>query len=593
MASNLKRFIFTAARKKLPVQLRNNENFYFLTFCTLSVIFLFGLTPFFLSINQFRSAWSGALAAFVITILLTLWRYGLPLVWAQIGYQSTLMWVIIYNAYHNGGVTSPILVWLGIVPILPLFTVSRVWCHFWLFSSFSIVGLMYWGQTNNWIPTLHQERHEDLALAASMIGLLCLTQLLLIMTYDITSGQNIRLMRRKNDTLKQLSDDLQKAGEYKDRFLNTVSHEMRTPLNAVSGYLGLLATDVEMHTLALSYVQGAQNAAAHLLTVINDLLDFSQIRQGRLVLTPQTVNLRKVLSETHQTLAPKAAEQGLDYVLNIDLSLPMWVFIDPHRLAQIFLNLLGNALKFTETGFILTNIRYRHDHLTNSDILEIEVQDTGIGIGISSDCIDKIFEPFIQLDTKSNLQKDQSLKGNGLGLAITQSLLQSMSGNIKVKSQQHTGSTFTATLPIEICKEPLIELEITKEKLHPEEIDILLVDDHAINRLVASATIKRALPHARVDEARNGAEAIEKMKSKLYNVVLMDLIMPDYSGIEVTRIIRNECLAPLANVNVVALTANLGEDALQQCKSVQIYDVLPKPFDRELLVRTILKNAKI
>jgi len=590
MSVDYKRVVFTLARRQLPRGLRNNENFYFFMFCVSSVFFLFLLTPFFLCIHQLRPAWSSALAGVLITLVLGLWHKGTPLVWCQIGYQSTLIWLIVFNSYYTGGVASPTLVWLGIVPILPLFTAPRSWCYFWLFISFASVGIIYMGQRYELIPILHNESPEELALAASMIGLLSITQLVLVSTYDTTRGQHMRLMRRQNDKLIELSDDLQQAGKYKDRFLNTVSHEMRTPLNAVNGYLGLLATHGDMPTQAISFVQGAQNAAAHLLTVINDLLDFSQIQQGRLVLSPQTVNLHKVLTETHQTLAPQAAEQGLDYVLKIDPNLATWVVLDPHRLAQIFLNLLGNALKFTQFGFVLAHARSIHNSSNNTARFELEIQDTGVGI--ASDSISKIFEPFIQIDAHKSIKQDHALKGNGLGLAITQSLIQSMQGDIQVKSQVGYGSTFTVTLPLEIATQPVIQLEKLKEETHAEKIELLLVDDHAINRLVASATIKRALPNAHVDEARNGTEAIEKMKAKLYDLVLMDLVMPDYSGIDVTRIIRTECASPLKDVNIVALTANLAEDAIQQCKSLQIHDVLPKPFDREVLTRTILKYAK-
>lgn len=590
MSVDYKRVVFTRARRQLPKRLRNNENFYFFTFCVSSVFFLFLLTPFFLSINQPRPAWSGALAGVFVTIVLVLWHKGLPLVLCQIGYQSTLLWVLILNSYHTGGVASPTLVWLGIVPILPLFTVSRAWCYFWLFISFALVGIIYIAQRHELIPILHNENPEELALAASMIGLLTITQLVLVSTYDTAQGQHMRLMRRQNNKLKELSDDLQQAGKYKDRFLNTVSHEMRTPLNAINGYLGLLATQTDIPTQAVSFIQGAQSSAAHLLTVINDLLDFSQIQQGRLVLSPQTVNLHKVLTETHQTLSPQSAEQGLDYVLKIDPNLPTWVVLDPHRLAQIFLNLLGNALKFTQNGFVLAYARSIQNLPNNTLMFELEIQDTGVGI--TSDSISKIFEPFIQIDAHRNIKQDYALKGNGLGLAITQSLIQSMQGDIKVKSEVGYGSTFTVTLPLEVASQPVIHLEKLKEGTHAEKIELLLVDDHAINRLVASATIKRALPNAHVDEARNGTEAIEKMKTKLYDLVLMDLVMPDYSGIDVTRIIRTECASPLKDVNIVALTANLAEDAIQQCKSLQIHDVLPKPFDREVLIRTILKYAQ-
>jgi CheY-like chemotaxis protein len=146
-------------------------------------------------------------------------------------------------------------------------------------------------------------------------------------------------------------------------------------------------------------------------------------------------------------------------------------------------------------------------------------------------------------------------------------------------------------LPIQTTRAPVTSTQTPLNQTHPEEIYLLLVDDHATNRLVASATIKRGMPNARIDEARNGTEAIEKMKANLYDVVLMDLLMPDYSGIEVVRKIRSECQPPYSEVDVVALTANVAENAVNECLEVGIRELLPKPFDREVLIRTILQHC--
>jgi signal transduction histidine kinase/CheY-like chemotaxis protein len=509
---------------------------------------------------------------------------------AQIFYQTTLMWGILFNAYYSGGVASPVMSWMGIVPILPLFTVSRRWSYMWLFISFATVVSIYWAQLHGFVPISEAMNQRDLALSAIMIGMLCITQAILVMTYDSANAQNIQHIKRKNEALKSLSQDLQMANVHKDRFLATVSHEMRTPLNAIMGYLGLLRTTDELPTIATSYVQGAQNSAAHLLTVINDLLDYSQIRQGKLVFTPQTVNLHQVLKETHQTLAPKAAEQAIDYVLDIAPDLPKWVRIDPHRFTQIFLNLLGNALKFTEHGAVTTRVRFESDPC-NSEAgqLFLQVQDTGVGIPDKS--LDHIFEPFVQLDIQRNLDNDNSLRGNGLGLSITQNLIENLGGTITLVSQVGVGSTFKMHIPLDITKPPVASGQTPVSTTHQNQIYLLLVDDHATNRLVASATIKRGLPNACIDEARNGTEAIEKMKVNHYDLVLMDLIMPDYSGIEVTRIIRTECPPPLCDVEVVALTANVADEAVKACSDVGIRELLPKPFDREVLIRTILQHV--
>jgi signal transduction histidine kinase/CheY-like chemotaxis protein len=499
------------------------------------------------------------------------------------------MWCILYNAYYSGGVASPVMVWMGVVPILPLFTVSRRWSYIWLVTSFVSIICIYSAQLNGYVPLLENQSLQQLALSAIMISALCFTQIILVVTYDSANVQNIRHIKRKNETLKTLSKDLQQANVHKDKFLATVSHEMRTPLNAIMGYLGLLRTCDYMPTIATSYVQGAQNSAAHLLTVINDLLDYSQIRQGKLVFTPLTVDLHQVLKETHQTLAPKAADQALDYVLDINPNLPQWIRIDPHRFIQIFLNLLGNALKFTVNGSITTHVRFQlNDSHLDAGQLILQVQDTGVGI--PAEHLEHIFEPFVQLDIQNNLGNDNSLRGNGLGLSITQSLVKSLGGMITIQSQMNVGSTFEVHLPIQLAQAPAISKQAPVNHTHPQQVYLLLVDDHATNRLVASATIRRGLPNARIDEARNGTEAIEMMKANHYDLVLMDLIMPDYSGIEVTRIIRSECQSPLCDVAVVALTANVAEDAVKACLEVGILELLPKPFDREVLIRTILQH---
>ncbi len=588
MDTDLKRGLYSSIRNKLPPHLRSVEDYYFLSFSISAVFWLTLLSPFLIYADQWRPGWTSAVCALLISLCIALWRAGVPIPWVQLIYQSTLMWGILFNAYYSGGVASPVMVWMGIVPILPLFTVSRKWSYAWLIISFSSVVFIYWAQLNGLIPLAANQDENQLALSASMIGVLCITQVMLVMTYDSANAQHIRNIQKQNETLNTLSQELRLANVHKDRFLATVSHEMRTPLNAIMGYLGLLRTTDHLPTIATTYVQGAQNSSAHLLTVINDLLDYSQIRQGKLVFTPLTVNLHEVLKETHQTLAPKAAEQALDYSLDIDSNLPQWVRIDPHRFKQIFLNLVGNALKFTKAGSITTHVRFEKDprHPEKGQLVLL-VKDTGIGI--AKDSIKQIFEPFVQLDTQAKLGNDNSLRGNGLGLSITQNLIKSLGGTITLTSEVDVGSTFEVHLPIKTTKAPVASDEAPTDQTHQDEIYLLLVDDHATNRLVAAATIKRGLPNARIDEARNGAEAIEKMKANHYDLVLMDLIMPDYSGVEVTRIIRTECQPPLCHVEVVALTANVADDAVKACLEVGIRELLPKPFDRQVLIRTILQ----
>jgi len=540
----------------------------------------------------------------VIASMLT-WRYGGGLRWGVVIYQTTLMGVVLFNAAITGGVASPVLAWLAIIPLLPLFTASRAWAQASMLASLIGVGGLYVLQLYGMLPNLEKQfalqslgdagqiadfTGQSMPFAAGMFSLMLFAQMILVQTYDTANEQHMRRLRQSNKRLEMLSTNLKLANAHKDQFLAMVSHEMRTPLNAVMGYLGLLSTDTQLPHTAGQYVQGARNSASHLVTVINDLLDFSQIQQGKLVLSPQSVNLRDMLTRTHQTLAPRANEQGLDYPLILDESLPVWASIDPHRLAQIIINLLGNALKFTCGGQVCMRVHFMPDNLDSKrGQLTISVEDTGAGIAPES--LDAIFKPFVQLKVSDNdLKSGNALHGNGLGLAITRSLVQSHKGTIDVTSQLGIGSTFTVKLPIEEVAPP-IKRTTADAVIHDVALDLLVVDDHLTNRLVASASIKRNLPNANIDQAINGTEALEKMRDHRYDLVLMDLIMPDISGTEVVRRIRNDAQHPFSDVPVIALTANVAEEAVNECMSLGFKDVLPKPFDKEVLIQAILTHA--
>ena len=389
----------------------------------------------------------------------------------------------------------------------------------------------------------------------------------------------------------KLSNELKIANVHKDKFLATVSHEMRTPLNAIMGYLGLLDSDAKILPPANTYIHGAQHSAAHLLTVINDLLDYSQIQQGRLVLNPQTIDLHRVLKESFKILEPKAIDIGIVYEIVIDASVPTWVRIDPHRLTQIILNLLGNALKFTPSGSITMTAIFKPDlESIKNGFFYLRITDTGIGI--AKDYIHRIMEPFFQINALDSIQTDNSLKGNGLGLSITKGLVENLRGTLTVSSVVNQGASFEIKIPLELAP-PNRQIDPSSTApIHEDDIYLLIVDDHATNRLIASATVKRWIPNARIEEAKNGTQAIEMMQKNLYDLVLMDLVMPDYSGVEVVEKIRAQCQPPFSNVSVVALTANVADDAIQACKEVGIDVLLPKPFDREILIRTILQYSK-
>lgn len=380
--------------------------------------------------------------------------------------------------------------------------------------------------------------------------------------------------------------------EDKDKFLATVSHELRTPLNVIIGYLNLLNSNRHLPSQVSQQIKHALNSSSLLLTVVNDLLDYTQIKQGQLAFVPQTVQLRKVIFDAHSALATKASEQKLLYFLELGDRLPTWAHIDPNRLTQIIFNLLSNAIKFTPKGFVELSADYVPSH-TTAGHLHLRITDSGVGI--PPELQQCVFEPFVQLDNHPRTQHDDALRGNGLGLSIVESLIRGWGGSIQLLSTPDEGTCFDVWLPFDSVQP---QSDFSEESADPlahkvfnDTLNILIVDDHALNRMVAAATIHQSMPNVLIDEAKNGLEALKKMSTQLYDLVLMDLVMPDMTGTEVVRRIRAESSPPFQNVRVVAFTANLSETAKKECHAIGITEMLPKPLNREILIQTIRNRS--
>lgn len=584
------RWVHTRLRRLLPSGLRSDRQYFFFTFFFFGTFFLLPLSLWLHHLGRVEAGLSSLLCAVALIVIGGLWFKGLSLVWAHMAYQTVLMTTVLYNVVIDGGVSSSMMAWLSIVPLLPLFTLSRRWAVFWLtFAFVSVLGICL-AQIHGWLPVLRQETDNELITSATMYALLCITQLVLILTYDSVSLSAMRKVARQNRLLQSLSGELRQANTHKDRFLATVTHELRTPLNAVMGYLGLILGDRGVSAEVMDQARQAQAASEHLLTVINDLLDYSQIQQGRLVLTPQVVDVRKTLRSSHQSLLPRAHDKGLSYRMSLSERVPNYMCLDPHRLMQILLNLLGNAIKFTDKGGVMLTVDYIADvEHASAGQLVLTVSDTGHGIPENE--IQTIFEPFVQLSHPLSSSSVNALKGNGLGLSITRSLVLNWHGKIDVKSSPDCGTEFKVSLPVNVAHAAPHTQQRAVQQALPESLNLLLVDDHHINRMVARATILRTLPNALIDEAGNGTEAFQKMSGKLYDLVLMDLVMPDLSGTEVVRKIRCETDKPFCDVNVVAFTANVSEDAVKACKAVGMESMLPKPFNADALINTIRQYA--
>ena len=572
--------------RKLPLALRSSQNFYFLINASAAIIFLLPISLLMLTLSNPLAAWSCLGAACLLAFNLFLWRYGLSMLWSHTFYQMTLISLILFNAAMTDGLMSVYMMFMGLVPLLAVFCMNRQWAIFWVVVSFFSMLAMFGAQLNGLLPMRDSASWQDLAISFLCIMVLEITQVILVFVYDSANAQSLHAMNRANRRLAATSQALKVADSHKDKFLAMVSHDMRTPLNAVIGYLGLVQDSKPLPKESMGFISSAQHAAAHLLTVINDLLDFSQIRLGQLTLNPQTINLRQVLQQTFHTLSHQAQEMQLDYRLTLADDLPQWVSMDQNRMSQILINLLGNAIKFTPKGHV--HMRAHAAHADNGMRLSVSIEDTGIGM--TAEQQERIYQPFIQVhDAQTALRLSEPMRGNGLGLAITLSLVKSHRGQLRLVSSPGLGSTFTVELPLTIAEAPLQSAAPFNALIQQDEtvLKLLVVDDNNVNRLLVTTTLLRSFPHAVIEQAESGQQALGLMQSHVYDLVLIDLIMPDLDGTEVVQQIREHAAKPFSEVPVVALTANVAQDAVKRCREVGINHVLVKPFDRNMLIRTV------
>ncbi|MDQ7074624.1 MAG: ATP-binding protein [Gammaproteobacteria bacterium] len=379
--------------------------------------------------------------------------------------------------------------------------------------------------------------------------------------------------------LRRSRDEALAANRAKTQFLANMSHEVRTPMNGVLGTLQLLdASPLENQQRA--YVTLAQNSAESLLKLLDDILDLSRLEVDKVELEQLSFDLKEVCEGVAGVMVPLAMKKGLVLNYELDEKLPRRVLGDSSRLSQVLSNLLSNAIKFTSEGAVSLSVSLQATH-GRELILLFEVTDQGIGIEASAQ--DVLFQRFTQVDSSTT----RVYGGTGLGLAICKELVNLMRGEIGVSSQVGVGSRFWFSVPLSI--DPQVELlpsPVSTDENSSLQGEVLLVEDVVINQMTTRKILQSK--GLTVTVVNNGREALEAFTDKIYDLVLMDCLMPEMDGYEATEKMRlQEQNGEREAVPIVALTANVMPQDIERCFSSGMNDYLAKPFKRNQLTEKV------
>ena len=384
----------------------------------------------------------------------------------------------------------------------------------------------------------------------------------------------------------------EQASQSKSRFLANMSHEIRTPLNGIIG-LHRRLDKLQLPPEAIAYLTNAQQASNDLLSLLNDILDLSKMEADSLQLESSSVHTESFIQSTLISLTPQVEEKGIRLKVELDQA-PMKFISDPLRLRQIVLNLVGNAIKFTQQGSVVVRIRPAPEEQRQGWV-ELSVSDTGVGM--TPEQLTRVFQAFSQADESTT----RKFGGTGLGLSIVKRLIEIMGGELQVESESGKGSTFSFSIPVsshpdaaalqrsfDLSDVKLNPVSKRKSKIHFDGQLVLLVEDNVINQLIAKEELEDL--GLQVTVAANGRQAVDAWQHGAFALILMDMHMPEMDGLEATRIIRKrELSSQKQQTPIVALTANAMKEDYQRCLDAGMNDYLTKPFQPHGLATKLAK----
>ncbi len=408
-----------------------------------------------------------------------------------------------------------------------------------------------------------------------------------INSYLLVKSVLYACIRKDNQALIKAKEVAENTAEMKQRFLASMSHELRTPLNVVIGTANLL--EQSEHTQQQQkYIDALKITSQSLLGLINNILDVSKIESGKIELENKPFELTKLLEDLMQLYSFKSRDKKLGLYKKFDLSLPNYVIGDSLRLNQVLINLLDNAMKFTDSGGEVELKAKVIDESEDDVAICFQVSDSGIGI--APEKINSIFDSFVQADESTT----RIYGGTGLGLSISQHLVSLFGGQLEVESEYGKGATFGFTINLIKDKEtvfipPEERVEFSTVRANDDYTKILLVEDHDFNQMIAIQLLKNWSNKIEVDIAHNGKEGVEKVRKNYYDLVLMDIAMPEMDGLTATKMIRTELPEEKKNIPIIAMTAHALKTEMEKCFAAGMNDFISKPIDQSLLFKKINK----
>lgn len=379
--------------------------------------------------------------------------------------------------------------------------------------------------------------------------------------------------REYMEQMKIKTKEAQEAAAYKSQFLANVSHEIRTPMNVICGMTQMLSRE-EMNAQAREYTDNIDRASRVLLFLINDILDLSKIRSDKFEIHEGTYSLKKMIDDVFNLMAVKVDSRKVRFTVEMEEGLPEYLCGDENRIKQILINILNNAIKFTEEGEIRFLVKGEPAKEKNCVELRFEISDTGMGI--KEENLEHLFESFGRFEESSH----KHIEGTGLGLNISDSLIKRMNGSISVESEYGKGTIFCINVPQTVSAAPDRE-KVEKEQWTAPEACVLVVDDTKTNYFVVKSLL--SLFEIPSDYAKSGMEALQKMGEKRYDLVLLDHMMPEMDGEETLREIKSRRGEHFENIPIIALTANAAVGGREDYKRLGFSDYISKPVELDNL----------